>query len=117
MSDREDSVQFVVSEIDDITQKLANGGAADPVLQGRAAGLTLRLLRPLVLRETVTEAECIDRRRSLADDLRRHIAECPGARILTSPRETIGMVLAKGGKESLPWALIVGFLIWKLYNQ
>lgn len=117
MSDREDSVQFVVSEIDDITQKLANGGAADPVLQGRAAGLTLRLLRPLVLRETVTEPECIERRRSLADDLKRHISDCPGPKIFSHPRETIGMVLAKGGKETFPWLVIVGFMLWKLYNQ
>lgn len=115
MSDREDSVQFVVSEIDDITQKLANGGAADPVLQGRAAGLTLRLLRPLVLRETVTEPECIERRRSLADDLKKRMSDCPGSKLFSRPQETLGIVLTKSVKEALPWVLITSFLLWKLY--
>lgn len=92
----------LITEIDEIAPKLVNGGATDPTLLARGVALSLRLLKPVVQRITVSDDEC-----------KRRMALCPAHAILSGNTESAGAALVKLIERWAPWAGIVGYLTWK----
>lgn len=106
MSDSQPLKQFVLDEIDEVSADLANGGGADQIKQGRGIAILLRVVRPMVERETVTEIECLER-----------MSKCPARAIVTGGIETAGAAIVKLVEKSLPWVGLVAWLAWQLIKE
>ena len=107
----------LVAEMDEIAKSLANGGGADPVLQGRALSCLLRIMRPIIERESVQEHECRERMKIIGERLERHEATCPAIRLFAHPAESGGVIMANLAKTSLPCLLLVGGLVaWAYFK-
>jgi hypothetical protein len=111
-----DSAQIkgvLLAEMDSLAKDLANGGGADLVKQGQALSYILRIMRPLVERESVQEAECRERMMIIGKRLEDHYAKCPAAKLLEKPLEGGGVILAKAASQSLPWMVAITLLgLW-----
>jgi hypothetical protein len=117
MTDASQLRGVLVAEIDEIAKSLANGGGADLVLQGRALSCLLRIMRPLIERESVQEHECRERMKIIGERLERHEATCPAIRMFAHPAESGGVILANLAKTSLPWLLLIGGLVaWAYFK-
>mgnify|MGYP003602275760 CR=1 FL=1 len=105
MTDNRDIKKIILDEIDSAARELENGGAANPVAQGKGIALLLRVVRPLVERETVTEGECLDR-----------MSKCPARSLISGGNggEATASILIKAIERLSPWALIVGWMAWQL---
>lgn len=117
MTDASQLRSVLVAEMDEIAKSLTNGGGADPVLQGRALSCLLRIMRPLIERESVQEHECRERMKIIGERLERHEATCPAIRMFAHPAESGGVILANLAKTSLPWLLLVaGLFAWAYFK-
>jgi len=103
-------------EMDALARDLSNGEAGNIEKQGKALAYIMRILRPLVERESVNESECRERMAVLGKRLEDHTATCPAIRLFAHPAESGGVILANLAKTSLPWMiLIVVVLVWAVW--
>lgn len=96
MSDDKEIRELLGRDFEEVEEKLSNGHGADPQTQGRALALLLRHVRVLVMRNTVTEEECIARRAE---------KNAPCGHWSTA----VGHLV----KDAPPWLLIGGYLVAK----
>lgn len=107
----------LIAEMDSLARDLANGGGADLVKQGQALSYILRIMRPMVERESVMENECRERMKTIGERLERHETTCPAIRVFSHPAESGGVILANLAKTSLPWLLLIGgILAWAYFK-
>ena len=103
MADRDEIIKVVDRDLEEIEQKLLNGGASDPIVMGRAVSMLLRHVRILVARATVTEAECERRRMEIVGD------GLKGAHGV--PVQILVQIL----RDIPPWG-VVAYLAWRFVS-
>ena len=102
MTDTEDIKGLLDHDFEAIEAELRNGHGEDLALQGKALALLLRHVRILVRRSTVTEKECKAR-----------MANCPGVKLFTNPKETVLTELAKQGG----WIVVCAYLVYLVVTK
>lgn len=110
MSDSREIKQVLLAEMDTLAHDLSNGDAGNIEKQGKALAYILRILRPLVERDTVIEPECRERMAIIGKRIEDHIETCPAARLLEKPLESGGVILAKMASQSFPWLVALALL-------
>lgn len=117
MSDSANIKAVLIAEMDQLSHELSNGDAGNIEKQGKALAYILRIMRPLVERESVQESECRERMGTMGKRLDDHYVNCPAARLLEKPMESAPVIMAKLASTSLPWILfLVALSLWAYFK-
>jgi hypothetical protein len=106
VSDDKELREVILKEVDTVASRLENGEGDNPKLLAQGVALSLRLLRPLVERVTVSDSECKQR-----------MATCPARAILSGNVESAKSAAFKVIAGHSPWFLFVAYLIYEIATK
>ena len=115
MTDERDTKAMLDRQLEPLQNKL-EAGTATPEQVQQALGIAIAHIRIFVKRETVTQEEFDKALDDASKKLAAHAATCPGARMFTSPAETLKSELLKQGFGMVGWVALVAMLAWKAYG-